>query len=31
MAEDGVHPTKACYAIMEKMAKTAIDKELAKK
>jgi lysophospholipase L1-like esterase/acetyl esterase/lipase len=31
MAEDGVHPTKACYAIMEKMVKAAIDKELAKK
>ena len=31
MAEDGVHPTKACYVIMEKMVKEAIDKELAKK
>lgn len=31
MAEDGVHPTKACYTIMEKIVKQAIDKELMKK
>ncbi len=27
MAADGVHPTKKCYQIMEKMAKTAIEAE----
>ncbi|MCP9770171.1 G-D-S-L family lipolytic protein [Lacihabitans sp. LS3-19] len=30
MAGDGVHPTKECYAIMEKMVKGAIDKTLGK-
>ncbi len=30
MAGDGVHPTKKCYAIMEKMAKEAIEKAAGK-
>jgi acetyl esterase/lipase/lysophospholipase L1-like esterase len=30
MAGDGVHPTKACYAIMEKLAKEAVSKALSK-
>ena len=30
MAKDGVHPTAACYAIMEKMAKEAVESQLGK-